>query len=92
MAAIVIARDYSMGTAGRMGPGYFPRGLGSILILLGLILDVKPDEREYCYQRQSRHETTELVTALCQLGNEHDNRCGYEVLGYEPRHNFSSGG
>ena len=41
VAAIVIARDYSMGTAGRMGPGYFPRGLGSILILLGLILAVR---------------------------------------------------
>ncbi|MFO1314544.1 MAG: tripartite tricarboxylate transporter TctB family protein [Burkholderiales bacterium] len=41
LAAIVIARDYAMGTAGRMGPGYFPRALGAILIVLGLVLSVR---------------------------------------------------
>jgi hypothetical protein len=34
-AALVIARRYGMGTASRMGPGYFPTALGVILILLG---------------------------------------------------------
>ena len=33
--AIVIAAGYPMGTAARMGPGYFPRILGILLILLG---------------------------------------------------------
>ena len=37
-AAIVIALDYPLGTANRMGPGYFPRGLGTLMIVLGLIL------------------------------------------------------
>jgi hypothetical protein len=37
-AAIVIALDYPLGTANRMGPGYFPRGLGVLIILLGAIL------------------------------------------------------
>ena len=37
-AAIVIALDYAMGTAGRMGPGYFPRWLGGILVALGVLL------------------------------------------------------
>jgi hypothetical protein len=37
-AAIVIALDYAMGTAGRMGPGYFPRWLGGILVALGALL------------------------------------------------------
>ena len=41
LAAVIIARDYAMGTAGRMGPGYFPRGLGIIMIVLGLILSVR---------------------------------------------------
>ena len=36
--AILIALDYPLGTANRMGPGYFPRGLGFLLIGLGLIL------------------------------------------------------
>ena len=37
-SAFIIALDYAMGTAGRMGPGYFPRALGLILAALGLIL------------------------------------------------------
>jgi hypothetical protein len=37
-AAIIMALDYAMGTAGRMGPGYFPRWLGGILVGLGAIL------------------------------------------------------
>ena len=37
-AAIGIALDYPLGTANRMGPGYFPRGLGTLMIVLGLIL------------------------------------------------------
>jgi Tripartite tricarboxylate transporter TctB family len=35
-AAMLIAREYSFGTALRMGPGYFPRVLAGILILFGL--------------------------------------------------------
>lgn len=36
--AIVISRDYPMGSAMRMGPGYFPTGLGAIMVLLGSII------------------------------------------------------
>jgi hypothetical protein len=36
--ACIIALDYAMGTAGRMGPGYFPRSLGTLLAALGAIL------------------------------------------------------
>jgi len=38
LAAIAIGSSYPIGTAARMGPGYFPRGLGIILISLGAIL------------------------------------------------------
>lgn len=34
-AAIAMSIDYAMGTAARMGPGYFPRVLGMILIAIG---------------------------------------------------------
>src|SRR6185369_15340589 len=37
LAAVVIGRDYPMGTAGRMGPGYFPTILGGMLAVIGLI-------------------------------------------------------
>jgi hypothetical protein len=36
--ACIIALDYSFGSAGRMGPGYFPRALGLLLAGLGAIL------------------------------------------------------
>jgi hypothetical protein len=38
VAAIIIARDYPMGTAMRMGPGYFPTYLGALLILMGAVV------------------------------------------------------
>lgn len=37
-AGLVIALGYAMGSAGRMGPGYFPRWLGGILAGLGVLL------------------------------------------------------
>jgi hypothetical protein len=41
LAAVLIGASYPVGTAARMGPGYFPRGLGIILIAMGLVLIVK---------------------------------------------------
>jgi putative tricarboxylic transport membrane protein len=35
-AAVLIGRNYPMGSAMRMGPGYFPTILGSLLALLGV--------------------------------------------------------
>ena len=34
---VLVALDYRMGTAGQMGPGYFPRALGTLLMMLGAI-------------------------------------------------------
>jgi putative tricarboxylic transport membrane protein len=39
--ALVIARNYTMGSAVRMGPGYFPTALGWILTGLGVIIGVR---------------------------------------------------
>jgi hypothetical protein len=41
IAAIVIAASYPLGTAARMGPGYFPRILGILLIALGSALALR---------------------------------------------------
>jgi len=35
---LIVARDYQMGTAVRMGPGYFPTVLGGILAVLGVVV------------------------------------------------------
>jgi hypothetical protein len=40
-AAIVIAGSYPLGTAARMGPGYFPRMLGALLVVLGAALALR---------------------------------------------------
>jgi len=36
LAAIAIARGYGMGSASRMGPGYFPTVLGALLLVIGI--------------------------------------------------------
>ena len=41
VTAIVVGSNYTLGTAARMGPGYFPRVLGTLLILLGGALSVR---------------------------------------------------
>ena len=41
IATVYIAREYPMGTALRMGPGYFPTVLGYLLVVLGLILAIR---------------------------------------------------
>jgi hypothetical protein len=38
LAFMYVARDYSMGTAVRMGPAYFPMVLGGILAVLGAVV------------------------------------------------------
>lgn len=37
VAAVVIGRNYAMGTAGKMGPAYFPTILGGLLAIIGAI-------------------------------------------------------
>jgi len=41
LAALIIGSNYSLGTAARMGPGYFPRILGILLTLLGAALSLR---------------------------------------------------
>jgi hypothetical protein len=38
---MIVARNYAMGTAVRMGPAYFPTVLGGLLALIGLAIFVK---------------------------------------------------
>ena len=41
VASIVLGSKYTLGSAARMGPGYFPRILGILLILLGAIIALR---------------------------------------------------
>lgn len=41
LVGFVVARNYSFGTAGRMGPGYFPTIISALLIIFGLVTIAK---------------------------------------------------
>ena len=41
LAALFLSRSYAMGDATRMGPGYFPRALGLLLLVLGALLSLR---------------------------------------------------
>jgi hypothetical protein len=41
LTAVFVGRNYTMGTAGRMGPAYFPTILGGLLALIGLAAIVR---------------------------------------------------
>ncbi|MCC6534748.1 MAG: tripartite tricarboxylate transporter TctB family protein [Burkholderiales bacterium] len=41
VAAVFFSRDYPMGSAMRMGPGYFPHYLGILMTLFGVIIAAK---------------------------------------------------
>jgi len=40
-SAIIVGRDYPMGTAFRMGPAYFPTILGGLLVLIGVVTVIR---------------------------------------------------
>ena len=41
LASLAVAFSYPLGTSARMGPGYFPRVLGGLLMALGAILSIR---------------------------------------------------
>ena len=44
--AMIIARDYGLGTTLRMGPGYFPTVLGALLVAIGIVSLVRARLRD----------------------------------------------
>ncbi|HEX2827369.1 MAG TPA: tripartite tricarboxylate transporter TctB family protein [Burkholderiales bacterium] len=59
--AMLMARDYPMGSALRMGPGYFPNVLSGVIILFGLGMLLKG------VVKPERVEGTWSLRALCIL-------------------------
>ena len=68
VVAILAARGYSSGTAGKMGPGYFPlllgalAALGAILIARSLVLSGEPVARFHIVP------LAVIATAVCLFG------------------------
>lgn len=64
LAFIAIARDYPFGTSTRMGPGYFPMVLASLLAILGLLVAV----RSLLSRQRAKVEPFALKSLLLVLG------------------------
>ena len=58
------AREYDMGTAGRMGPGYFPLVLGIILAGLGILITLQSlAGNDFCVKRAT------MLSAILTIGS-----------------------
>lgn len=69
LAAIIIGRDYAMGTAGKMGPAYFPTILGGLLALIGLTATVRSFFREgEALERFAIKETVLILAGVLLFG------------------------
>ena len=69
LAAIIIGRDYSMGTAGKMGPAYFPTILGGLLALIGVAATVRSFFREgEALEKFAVKETILILTGVLLFG------------------------
>jgi hypothetical protein len=53
--AMYLSRDYAMGDALNMGPGYFPTWLGAIMICFGVVIG------GFALQREAAEEQTESL-------------------------------
>ncbi|NOL50096.1 tripartite tricarboxylate transporter TctB family protein [Pelistega europaea] len=53
--ALIAQAKYSMGTAARMGPGYFPFILGVLLVILGAIVALSALRGEHNHEHDVRH-------------------------------------
>lgn len=79
LLAIVVARDYPMGTAMRMGPGYFPTYLGALLLLVGGSVSLRSLKTSGERIKPVRWKPIVLLTAaFCLFG------WGVDNLGFVP--------
>src|SRR5579862_3498623 len=59
-----LSEDYTLGTAARMGPAYFPRCLGYVLIALGAIVLFKSLGRESAKEKADTNPIVVIITMM----------------------------
>lgn len=65
---VVLSRQYQLGTAAKMGPGYFPTILGGLLALLGLIIFIGAFEKHNAELKVERIGWRVLLLLLASIG------------------------
>jgi hypothetical protein len=65
---MALSRQYQMGTAAKMGPGYFPMVLGGILAVLGLIITVGAFARSNDEKKVGKIGWRENILVLVSVG------------------------
>lgn len=69
LAAVIIGRNYVMGTAGKMGPAYFPTVLGGLLALIGVAAVIRSFFRDgEPIGRFAARETLLIISAVVLFG------------------------
>jgi hypothetical protein len=66
LCAVVVGRDYPIGTAQRMGAGYFPFVLGALLLILGAAICVK--SLVVAGEKPETFGLRALLLVLCSIG------------------------
>lgn len=64
---VVLSRQYQLGTAAKMGPGYFPTILGGLLAVLGLIIFFGAFEKHNAELKVERVGWRELLLLLASI-------------------------
>ncbi len=67
IAAMGLAQHYQIGTAAKMGPGYFPFALGGVLMVLGLCISLKSLSRKRKEEKKEPFRARPLVLVLASV-------------------------
>lgn len=67
VATMVFAPSYQIGTAARMGPGFFPFALGGILTMLGLVISLRSLSWGRGGRKTLSFQTRPVVFVLCSV-------------------------
>ncbi len=67
VATMVFAPSYQIGTAARMGPGFFPFALGGMLTMLGLVISLRSLSWGRGGRKTLSFQTRPVVFVLCSV-------------------------
>jgi hypothetical protein len=67
IATMVFAPSYQIGTAARMGPGFFPFALGGMLTMLGLVISLRSLSWGRGGRKTLSFQTRPVVFVLCSV-------------------------